>query len=149
MLPLLDKMIDNFVHVDGIHREYIIGEDDEMTIHYFNKLTEMVKGHQCVCIGTNEVQGSEEGVAGEGMEKGMVGGHAYTVMDTTVTKSGARMVLLRNPWAAYSVEYEKKGKGVLETLAVKKENGGLFWIEMNHLMKYLGDIHGSGKPEVA
>ena len=149
MIPLLDKMIDNFVHVDGIHRAYEIGEEDAVTVQYFNKLTEMIKNRQCVCIGTNEVKGNEEGVAGEGMDKGMVGGHAYTVLDTTVTKSGARMVLLRNPWAAYAVKYKKNKKGILETLSVKTENGGMFWIEMNHLMKYLGDIHGSGKPEVA
>ena len=70
-------------------------------------------------------------------------------MDTTTTKDGVRLVKLRNPWAAYVVDYGQDKRGKLESLAVRKESSGIFWIEMNHLMKYLDDIHGSGMPNAA
>ena len=149
MIPVLEKMLKNIWYVDGIERSLDYGDEDPLAIHYFNKLTTMIKNHQCVCIGTREVSGSGGGVAGEGLDKGMVGGHAYTVMDTKKTKNGARLVKLRNTWAGYVVDYKQNKKGVLESFAVEKENSGIFWIEMNHLMKYLDDIHGSGMPEVA
>ena len=149
MVPVLEKMLKNIWQVDGIQRSLEFGEDDPIATYYFDKLTSMVRNKQCVCIGTREVEGDEGGVAGEGMLKGMVGSHAYTVLDTKQTNDGARLVKLRNPWAAYVVDYKQNKKGLLENFATEEESNGIFWIEMNHLMKYLEDIHGSGKPEAA
>ena len=38
-------------------------------------------------------------------------------------------------------------KGKLEAVANKTDTNGVFWIELNHFMKYMDEIYGSGSPE--
>ena len=53
---------------------------------------------------------------------------------------GKKMLLLRNPWATYGVEYEEKNN-MLESKSSEEATGGMFWIEMKHLINYMGSIY--------
>ncbi len=150
LTDIINKMKNNIKYIDGVKREATVGMEDSNAIGYFEQLERKLQEGQKVCIGLAETESDEGyGVAGETKTEGMVGTHAYTVMDTAISKSGARMVKLRNPWGHYvpsyavsSGEFKASGNNSLDT-------GGIFWVEINHLMKYMDMIYGSGKSEEA
>ena len=145
-VPLLEKMIPNIKKIDGVPRSEEIGDGDDEADAVFEKIRTMLKEKRSICVGTDEVEGDAGGIGGEHLKSGVVGTHAYTVLDATVTKSGAKLIKLRNPWASYTVGYKKNSKGALEAEAVKTDNNGIFWIELNHFVSHVNQIFGSAQP---
>ncbi len=147
VVEVLNKMLNNLEKTGDFPKPPEMGEEDTKAIGYFDQITRMLSEKQSVCCGTRDVEGTESGMAGEGMSEGMVGGHAYTILSTTITDSGARMIKLRNPFASYVTKYKKGKRGRLETVADKTDTNGTFWVELNHFMQYVDTIFGSGKAD--
>ncbi len=71
---------------------------------------------------------------GEAMAKGLVGGHAYTVLRTEQSQ-GRRYLVLRNPWGSYGRDYDwNAAKGVTPT-AREVQGTGEFRLELNDAAK--------------
>ena len=83
---------------------------------------------------------------GESMGKGLVGGHAYTVIDykpKDAKPGDVRFVKLRNPWGQYGRRYVKDSKGNWKAVEVKKGTGE-FWLELSDLSKRFYAIKKAG-----
>lgn len=76
-----------------------------------------------------------------------MGTHAYTILGVGKTEEGVKLIKLRNPFGSFTVDYKQNKKGALEAFANKTDTNGVFWIELNHFMKYVNEIYGSGSPE--
>jgi hypothetical protein len=81
-------------------------------------------------------------LAGEGKARsGLVGGHAYAVLDTK-EEDGLFWVQLRNPWGSWDVKYvpdehtdgPKKGRPYLRPVA--DEGAEIFWPELSDFTKH-------------
>lgn len=109
----------------------------------------MLDDGQSVCCGTKDSlkKGDVSAPAGEAVDDGMVGTHAYSILGAKETKDGIRMIALRNPFGSYTADYKLNKKGDLEVIADNTDTNGIFWVEINHFMKYVNQIYGSGKPE--
>lgn len=105
---------------------------------------------------------SERGVdtREEVVETGLVTGHAYAVLNVVQTKSGLRLLLLRNPWG----RQEWKGRyssqdltnwtpelcaevGYNSSLDRNRDNG-VFWICWDDILKYFQNFHLSWNPQL-
>ena len=138
-IEYINKARTGLSKVKGMARKPGESEYDDLSDEYFNIISINVKAGKSVCMGSKDFSGSEiSGAHGESTGKGMVGGHLYSIHDTQIV-DGKKMVLMRNPWASYTVKYIEKNN-TLEAKAEEHEAGGMFWIEMNHLMNYIGDI---------
>ncbi len=147
-IPILNRMSKNLVYMEDFSENNEIGEEDEIAVRYFDRITDMLSKGQSVCCGTKmDTEKQAAALSGESISKGMVGRHAYTILNTTVTKDGVRMLKLRNPFASFTVDYKLNKQGTLEAVADKTDTNGVFWIELNHFMKYVNQIYGSGSAE--
>lgn len=92
--------------------------------------------------------------AGEPIAKGLVGRHAYSILDygygpdkTKDSESGKqRWVYVQNPWQQYGRKYDDKGKASDNTSFFDKKGAGGFWLELADLTKryhsvYIGNIN--------
>ena len=149
MLPILKKMRENIDKLDDFAEHGEIGEEDEIAANYFDRIVRMLQGGQRVCCGTKSELKDNDAVslAGEKTKAGIVGRHVYTILNATITDDGVRMLKLRNPHASYISEYKLNKQGMLETAASKKDTNGVFWIEMNHFMRYMHYLFTSGEPD--
>lgn len=129
--------------VGGIPPKSIEGDYSQRSLQYYEMLDNLLHTqNRNVVIGTRNFEGPKQGSAGESAGGGMVGTHAYSVHDCKSFNDGKKMVLIRNPWSTYSPQY-KYEKGMLESDAVEEGGNGMFWIELNHLMNYLGSIYAN------
>ncbi len=75
---------------------------------------------------------------GEQVAKGLVGGHAYSVLGTK-TVDGRLYLVVRNPWGKYGREYDwKAAKGAV---AKQKDDAGEFMLELNDTNQALHEGH--------
>ncbi|MDQ7033522.1 MAG: C2 family cysteine protease [Anaerolineae bacterium] len=91
---------------------------------------------------------------GESMSKGMVGGHAYSVLSvksgttndpTTDPGSGKfNWIQVRNPWGSYGREYDFSQVLPDDAAKAVKEGNGIFHLELSDLTKYFSSVDFSG-----
>lgn len=73
---------------------------------------------------------------------GLVSGHAYTLLDTTVLSTGVKLAKVRNPWNSERYTGPYSDKSSLWTDKTKKEvglkvsNDGSFWLPFKTYIKY-------------
>lgn len=139
-LAYIKRAKDGLGKVKGMPKKIVEGEDDFRTEKYYNLISDKLASGTSVCIGTKNFTSSGfSGFRGESTGKGVVGTHAYSVHGAKIVE-GKKMLLLRNPWATYGVEYEEKNN-MLESKSSEEATGGMFWIEMKHLINYMGSIY--------
>jgi hypothetical protein len=91
---------------------------------------------------------------GEQVSKGLVGGHAYSVLKTSRSPSGALFLQLRNPWAWYGAEYDTstgRPKLVENTPYPPPPTGPatnlpVFWIDVRDVMRRFAKMTITDKP---
>jgi hypothetical protein len=76
-------------------------------------------------------------------ESGLLGGHAYAVLEAKKTSSGIRLIRIRNPWGhgEWKLKWSDDDKqswtdDVIKELHVKFGDDGEFWMEYSDFCKY-------------
>ncbi|WP_404786970.1 C2 family cysteine protease [Altericista sp. CCNU0014] len=127
------------------------GKYSKSQIEMFNVIKNALDNKRYVTLGSKEVVGrlpSGSGhSSGEGMSKGLVGQHAYSVVGyeefvsnpETSQKGDLHWVCLRNPWGYYGRKYKPHEKG----LKAKETKAplGRFWLELSDLTKRFSHIY--------
>lgn len=92
-----------------------------------------------------------EGLAGEGKAmSGLVGSHAYSILDAKQDEEGLLWLQLENPWKNWGVKYErgvyadgpKKGRPFLKPRA--DPAAGQFWLELCDFTKHFKSVWAGG-----
>jgi hypothetical protein len=102
----------------------------------YTRIKDALEAGKVVAAGTPDIVGrTSEGEghsAGESKSKGLVGGHAFSVL--SVTTVGERyFVEVRNPWGVYGRGYDEQDDGRLKTNV--KEDDGTSMLELSDLTK--------------
>lgn len=96
-----------------------------------------------VCITTRELVGrTSSGTghsSGEEMSKGLVGGHAYAMLDTAKVEDELYL-LVSNPWAQYGRIYRQIVEKRSHVSADQDEKQGFFWLDLFDLTKRASGI---------
>ncbi len=105
----------------------------------YNEIADHQANHQIMTAGTRLLEEEEKGLNGEGVIKGVAGGHAYSLLG--VKQIGRyKYVKLRNPWAQSSrVVGKVEGSDAIKT-EVKDDRDGIFLLELNDYIKYFNEI---------
>lgn len=109
----------------------------------WDRIIEALAAKKVVTAGSEkEIGRSSSGAGhsgGESMSRGMVGSHAFTVLDTKIDGQGRRFVKMRNPWGKYSREYDfdqTKGGRVKQV----DKGDGMSWFELDDVSKRFNHI---------
>jgi hypothetical protein len=95
---------------------------------------------------------------GEAKVAGMVGGHAYTILEALAGTDNARQpskthdyrwLKIRNPWGSYSRDYDfSTAVGTAAAKQMKETKStpdtGIFWIELSDFTRHFYGISTSG-----
>ncbi|MCR5093469.1 MAG: hypothetical protein K6B72_05800 [Lachnospiraceae bacterium] len=104
----------------------------------YDRIKDLLDKGAMIGAGTGK-QGTKKSASGnETLGVGVVGGHAYSVLDTKeVSFNGKtiKMIRVRNPWGKYTASYRLNSKGDVEAQTEQREDNGEFWIELTHFMK--------------
>ena len=110
----------------------------------FNTIKGKLASGKLVCCGTAKDVGPQGGIGhsgGESMSRGIVGGHAYAVLDTFAENVMARRKYLKvaNPWGQYGRMYvDNTGP---YPLTPKEQKGGLFWMELTDFCAVVDNLY--------
>jgi len=115
------------------------GKYTEKQVEIFNEIERRTTAGLPMMAGTHKTVGrSPTGVGhsgGESMAKGLVGGHAYSVLRTKV-EGGLRWIEVRNPWGDYTRKYDfTKARGSGDRTSEERSGKGEFWIELSDFTK--------------
>lgn len=150
--PLFNKIVSILKpHISGPLGS---GEYTQMADQLFNQIKIAKDGHKLVNLNTQKKIAAEKGQkiseekghsAGESMSEGLVGPHAYTVLDyhpKAAEQHKTKMVKLRNPWGGYGRKYvtEDEQSDIDITKGDKwkgkaKEDwkAGEFWVDLSEI----------------
>ncbi len=129
------------------HAQIFSGVYTSAALKTFNEIKEDLASGKPISAGSRSGVGKKT-KRGESFDKGTVGHHAYTILGTQdVLFRGRRlhMIKLRNPWAHYTLQYIwNDKKGIMETGTVEKDNGGVFFMELNHFTRVFQSLYRTG-----
>lgn len=103
----------------------------------YEKISTALAAGAYVTFGTRKLPGEETGMNGESEEGGLVGTHAYAILNTRKKIIGGKEYLffvVMNPWAEKGVIYDVKTNGIRERAVRGKKDGereeGVFLLEL-------------------
>jgi hypothetical protein len=108
----------------------------------WSKLVDGQTNNFIITVGTNQIEAVSK--------KGLVAGHAYTLLCVNELENGTRLVKLRNPWSTSEwngdwcdQDTKKWTKEILEKVDYtlkEKNNDGIFYMEFNDFIKYFFSV---------
>lgn len=95
-----------------------------------------------VTFGTKKFEGKRIGTNGEAESGGVLGGHAYAIIDTREVQDGPRtyrFLVVMNPWAEQGAVYDSEGNNIRRRSIHGKEQGereeGIFLLELKEFVE--------------
>ena len=109
----------------------------------FNQIAGNVAAHRPMCLGTKQNIGPVTGrghSAGEDESHGMVGNHAYAILDTFAETAGPKRkyVKIANPWGRFGRSYVEQGN---LSLKPQEQKSGVFWLELSDFCHVVDNLY--------
>ncbi len=116
-----------------LQRSYYTAEDYEL----YEKISQALRSGSYIAFGTREFSEKKTGLNGESESGGLVGTHAYSLINTSIRTIGGEeriFFVVMNPWAEKGVVYDVGADGVRERAIRGKSQGereeGVFLLEL-------------------
>jgi hypothetical protein len=119
------------------------GKYSAQQLKLFEDVSDALAQKRAVTAGTQQNVGAAvagRGAAGEGLVKGLYGGHEYAVIDTRIDAAGLRWIQLRNPHGKTGRAYQQQDA----SLKAVPTEAGTFEIELADLSKRFKSLAISG-----
>lgn len=110
----------------------------------FNRIRSNLAIKKPMCFGTVKNVGPIEGrghSGGEGMSRGMVGGHAYAILDCFEENvlSRRKYIKVANPWGQYGRSYIDNDPNL--RLTPQEQKCGAFWLELTDFCDIIDSLY--------
>lgn len=116
-----------------MQRSYYTTEDYEL----YEDISRALRSGSYIAFGTRKFSGKKTGLNGESESGGIVGTHAYSVINTSIRTIGGEpriFFVVMNPWAEKGVVYDVGADGIRERAIRGKSQGereeGVFLLEL-------------------
>lgn len=99
----------------------------------FGKIEESLRSGGYITFGTRELAANQNGRNGESMDRGLVGGHAYMLMNTRkIMVNGEEQLyfVVMNPWAGTGVFYKVGADHTTRHAAEREKEEGVFLMDL-------------------
>jgi calpain-7 len=130
----------------------VAGED-----RLWRRLKDGLKFGDCLCTASTGGQMTEQ----EEQRIGLVGAHAYAVLQVRETTAGERLVQLKNPWTHTrwkgkfspddTINWTSSLRRELKydpTQAKNQEDDGVFWMDLSSLLKFYNTMYLNWNPKL-
>ena len=121
----------------GIYNE-MSGDYSEYATDLFMKIEDAISNNKIISAGSKKIKKKKNGIIGVKKKDGVVGAHAYSVLETEILED-LYFIKLRNPWGEYGMKYTIEDKKLFAK-KYKHARDGQFWIELNHFIKLFDEV---------
>ena len=134
------------------------GKYSQKQLETFSQIKQALSERKPVTAGTHDyikqTKDGFTGLAGEQKADGLVGNHAYSILNTCTSNridqpepkedGKYKLIQIRNPWAKYSFRYESDNNGGF-VRKEKEDQQGKSWLDLSELTKFFTNVNIGGK----
>lgn len=110
-------------------------------IQLYEGISESLKSGTYISFATKKLSQNRNGRNGEGVQAGVVGTHAYSIINTCRRRSGnmeRRYVVVVNPWAYYGIFYRAGEGEIRKVVAYGEKEEGVFLMDIKTFAEVVG-----------